>query len=258
MDPVRVDAPGLGDRKRQKLEPDDVHGRMPSARGSSRSRARERGDGVAGALGGAALALEHVGAHVSSTAARWPWRSCSVWCAPAETQAPSRSFSTASCAVGQSRPAPATRIFDCAGSGSATRAPPRPHPAATDVLAAERRDRRDRARVARRVAPRPLDLRRADDHLVGELGERRVGSPGHEPHRPGEGLCSLERQRRRALVRDADHQIGLGRREHRLERLHRRARRSARRGRRSRTPRTRPAPPPGSRRSRGTRRSHSG
>ena len=40
-----------------------------------------------------------------------------MWCAPAETHAPSRSFSTASCAVGQSRPAPATRIFACGGRG---------------------------------------------------------------------------------------------------------------------------------------------
>ena len=41
-----------------------------------------------------------------------------MWCAPAEIHAPSRSFSTASCAVGQSRPAPATRIFVCDGTGS--------------------------------------------------------------------------------------------------------------------------------------------
>ena len=40
-----------------------------------------------------------------------------MWCAPADTHAPSRSFSTASCTVGQSRPAPATRIFACPGHG---------------------------------------------------------------------------------------------------------------------------------------------
>ena len=98
------------------------------------------------------------------------------------THAPSRSFSTASCAVGQSRPAPATRIFACAGARLRERErlldrgrQPR------DVLAVQRGDRRDRAGVARGVAPRPLDLRRADDHLVGELGERRVGRAGDEP-----------------------------------------------------------------------------
>ena len=44
-----------------------------------------------------------------------------------------------------------------------------------DLLAVQRGERRDRARVARRVAPRALDLRRADDHLVGQ--RRRAATP---------------------------------------------------------------------------------
>ena len=147
-----------------------------------------------------------------------------MWCAPADTHAPSRSFSTASCAVGQSRPAPATRIFSCPGHGLrrlVERLLDRVGQPA-DVLAVQRRERGDRARVARGVAPGALELRRADDDLLGELGERGLGGTGDEPLRPREDARSLERQRGRALVRDADHQIGLGRREHRLERLHRR------------------------------------
>ena len=94
----------------------------------------------------------------------------------------------------------------CAGAGlAAPRAPPRRRPAShDDVLAAQRRDRRDRARVARGVAPALLDLRRADDDLVARA--RRAASsraPGDEPLRPGERPRRLERQRRLALVRDA-------------------------------------------------------
>ena len=68
----------------------------------------------------------------------------------------------------------------------------------------------------------------------------------------------LDRQRRRALVRDAHHQVGLRRREHRLERLHRPAARSAPRGTTSRTRRRRRARPPAAAARRGTERSHSG
>ena len=46
-----------------------------------------------------------------------------------------------------------------------------------DVLPVQRSDRRDRAGVARGVAPALLDLRRADDDLVAELGDRPVRRP---------------------------------------------------------------------------------
>src|SRR5207302_1762765 len=72
------------------------------------------------------------------------------------------------------------------------------------VLAAEGGERRDRAGVARRVAPRALELGRADDHLLGELAERRVRPARDEPDGAVEGSRRLERERRRALVRDAD------------------------------------------------------
>ena len=91
-----------------------------------------------------------------------------------------------------------------------------------DVLPVERSDRRDRARVARGVAPALLDLRRADDDLVAEVGDRPVLPSGHEPPRAAPGARGLERERRLALVRDAHEQVGLPlRTQHELERLHR-------------------------------------
>ena len=44
-----------------------------------------------------------------------------------------------------------------------------------DVLAPQRCQARDGSRVARRVAPALLDLRRADDDLVARVGERALG-----------------------------------------------------------------------------------
>jgi hypothetical protein len=91
-----------------------------------------------------------------------------------------------------------------------------------DVLAVERGDRRDRACVARRVAPALLDLRRADDDLVAKLGDRPVRLPGDEPARPSPGTRRLERERRLALVRDDDEEIGVAfGPQDQLERLHR-------------------------------------
>ena len=73
----------------------------------------------------------------------------------------------------------------------------------------ERRDRSDRGRVARGVAPALLDRRRADDDLVAELGDRAVGLAGDEPPRAAPRLRRRERQRRLALVGDEDEQVGL-------------------------------------------------
>ena len=89
-----------------------------------------------------------------------------------------------------------------------------------DVLAAKHRDRRDRARVRDRVAPALLDRRRRNDDLVRELREWALGRTRHQPRGPAEGLHRLDRERRLALVRDDDEQVGVGRREHRLQRLH--------------------------------------
>jgi len=90
-----------------------------------------------------------------------------------------------------------------------------------DVLAAERREGRDRARVARRVAVGLLHLGRDDEHVVGGLGERTLLLARHEPDRPGERLHSLERKPRLALVADDDEEVGLGRGERGLQGLDR-------------------------------------
>ena len=164
VDPVRVDAARVGERERQELEADDVDDRMDgrderrlAAELAQRARPRRAARSAARPSPSRTKART-----VSSIAARWPCRSCSVWCASAATHAPSRSFSTASCAVGQSRPAPATSDLRCSAPARASRerlARRRRQP--RDVLAAQRRDRGDRARVARGVAPRLLDLGRA-------------------------------------------------------------------------------------------------
>ncbi len=88
-----------------------------------------------------------------------------------------------------------------------------------DLLAVQRVDRSDRARVARGVAPRALDLRRGDDHLVRSLRELRLGVPRDEPDVAAEGLLGFHGQLGPALVRNADHDVGKRRPEHGLERV---------------------------------------
>ena len=87
------------------------------------------------------------------------------------------------------------------------------------VLAAQGRERRDRAGVGRRVAVALLDLGRCDDDLVAERRDRALGFTADEPPRPLERLRRLHRQRRLALVADEHEHIGHGRGEHRLERV---------------------------------------
>ncbi len=88
-----------------------------------------------------------------------------------------------------------------------------------DVLAAQRRQRRDGARVGGRVAVALLDLGRRDHDLVAEGCDRPLRLGGHEPLRSREGARGLERQRRLALVADEHEHVGVGRREHGLERV---------------------------------------
>ena len=98
------------------------------------------------------------------------------------------------------------RVLDCAGQPG-------------DVLAVQRRQRRDRARVARGVAPAPFDLRRADDHLVREVGLRALRLARDQPDGPVKAPRGLERQRSRALVADRDEEVRAARPQHELERL---------------------------------------
>ena len=90
------------------------------------------------------------------------------------------------------------------------------------VLAVQRRDRRDRSRIARGVAPALLDRRRADDDLVARLGERALGLARDQPRLARPGLRGLERERRLAFVAHAHEDVGVALRpEHELERLNR-------------------------------------
>ena len=100
-----------------------------------------------------------------------------------------------------------------------SRAPPRRRPAASDVLAVERCERSDRAGVAHRVAPAPLDLGRRHDDLFGELAEWALRLGRDQPDRTGERARSLERERRVALVADATRTFGLRPAQDKLERL---------------------------------------
>ena len=90
-----------------------------------------------------------------------------------------------------------------------------------NVLAIERRDRRDRSRVARRVTPALLDRRRADHDLVAGFRKRALGLARQQPCRPSPGLHRLQRERRRAFVAHADEHVrlALGTQDE-LERLH--------------------------------------
>ena len=89
-----------------------------------------------------------------------------------------------------------------------------------DVRAAKRSDRRESARVARRVAPRLLELGRREHDLVRELRDRAPGRSGDRPDRPGKGAGCLERERRRSLVTDADEHVGIGWAHDGVEGLH--------------------------------------
>ena len=220
VDRIGVDAAGLRDRKCQQLETHDVDDRMPG-RDERRLAAEhlERRDRSVRTLGGSALTLEDVGADAlvdrREEAVEQLLGVVDLRRDPgALVQLQPRLLRRRPLAAGPGDEDPRLpgrglrerkRLLDRA------REP-------LDVLAAQRSDRRDRAGVARRVAPRLLDLRRADDDLVGELGERRHGRAGDEPLRAGEGPRRLERERRLALVRDADHQVGVRRSEHGLER----------------------------------------
>ena len=64
-----------------------------------------------------------------------------------------------------------------------------------DVLAEERARRRDRARVARRVAVALLDLGSRDDDVVDRLRERALPRAGDQPGLARERLDRLERER---------------------------------------------------------------
>ena len=113
---------------------------------------------------------------LSSMAARWPCRSSSSWCASAATihalaQLQRRLLRGRPVAAGAGdQPALVRGDRQPLGGellGHRVRQP-------RDVLAAQRRERRDRAGVAGRVAVALLDRRRGDDDLVAE--RRQIGS----------------------------------------------------------------------------------
>ena len=186
-DRVGVDAARFGDRERQQVEANDVDDGMPRRESVDSAAERlERRHGVGARSGRALLTFEHVGARPSSsTAARWPWRSCSVSWALASTHAPSRSFSTASCAVGQSRPAPDDQRR--ARADTARRlagAPPRPRPAATRCprRAARRSPRRRTcSSPCGTTTARSRACRRSTSSASSASGES--AGAGDEPHR---------------------------------------------------------------------------
>ena len=156
----------------------------------------------------------------------------------------SRSLSTASCAVGQSRPAPATRIFACLRGGLRDRsAPPKPRRAATPISSPRSAAMPQRAGVARGVAPRitrPQGLTRSPLQTIGRLQDR---DAGHQPLRP-DLTGRLDREQRPTLVRDADHRIHIGRRPALPREPASPTRRFARHETRFRNRRTRPGPRP--------------
>ena len=176
------------------------------------------------ALGRPPLALEHEGAHrlvdrgQDSRAGAARSRSAS-----AATNAPSRSFSTASCAVGQSRPAPATSKRSCAEAAEARPRAARRVAEPADLVAARAR----RSPPPRRCSSpcgtssaRPRACRRRPRRT--SVGERALGLAGDEPPRAAPRPRRLERERRLALVADDHEQLCVALRpEHELERLHR-------------------------------------
>ena len=91
-----------------------------------------------------------------------------------------------------------------------------------DVLAAQRGDRRDRARVARGVAPRLLDLgraRRSTSSASSASGESAAPVTSHfgpENARAASSVSGVSPSCETQTM-----QVGVGRREHGLERLHR-------------------------------------
>jgi hypothetical protein len=78
-DLVRVHASGLGEGKRQKLEANDVHDRVPGRDELDvAAQLAQGGKSVAGPIGGAASPSRTKHRTDPSTAARYPCRSCSV------------------------------------------------------------------------------------------------------------------------------------------------------------------------------------
>ena len=224
-DRIGVDAPRLGDGERQQLEGDDVdHGWLCRARSVVWHPERlERAHRVGRALRRAPVALEHVRPDRVVDRRQMPVQE--LLGLEREGIHPG-SLPQLEGGLLRGRPvAPGAddQTRSCRkATGSWSRASFRPRlRRCPDLLAVQRLQRRDRARVARGVAPRPLELRRADDDLVDELGERRVGAARDEPHLTAERALGLHRQFGAPLVRDADHDVGARRVEHRLERLHR-------------------------------------
>ena len=99
----------LRDCERQEVEADDVDDRMRASatRSTRQPSVSSAATGSRGALRGTALTLEHVRAHRFVDRREVAVQERLGLVGVAATQAPSRSFSAASCAVGQSRPAPA-------------------------------------------------------------------------------------------------------------------------------------------------------
>ena len=209
VDLVRVDPARLGEVERQQLEADDVGDRMHGRDERRLAAELAQGRGRAGrALGRPALALEHEGANRLVDRGEMAVQELLGLVrlgrdvrALAQLQhrllrgrpvAPGAGDEPA--LVGADRLAVLERALDEARQ-------------AGDLLAVQRGDRRHRARVARRVAPALLDLRRRDDDLVGELAERAVRLAGHEPDRAFEGARGLERELRVALVADDDERV---------------------------------------------------
>ena len=176
-DQVRVDAAGLGEVERQQLERDDVDDRV--ARRHERDVAAEqleRGGGLGGARGRAALALEHEAAHglvdrgeVAVQELLEQVRLRRDVDALAQLQRRLLRGRPVAAGAGDHEALVLRDGQPLAGEplGDGVRQP-------RDVLAAQRRERRDGAGVGGRVAVALLDLGRRDDHLV---AERRRSAP---------------------------------------------------------------------------------
>ena len=120
VDPVRVDAARLGDRERQELEADDVDGRMPRRHegrlAAERRAAPRRRRGHARRRGPRLRARRRARSRRSRPGGRGGAARCGARRPrPRRPRAASAPPPAPSASRG---PAPATRIFDCAGTGS--------------------------------------------------------------------------------------------------------------------------------------------